>query len=223
MRRIILTASGGPFRDWPLERMRAATPAQAVAHPELVDGRQDLGRFGDADEQGPRADRGASTSSRSAPRRSTIVVHPQSVIHSLVEYVDGSVLAQLGAPDMRVPIAHTPRLARADGDALPAARSGRDRRARLRSAGPGALPGARASPARRWPPAAPSRPSSTPPMRSPSHLSLKAARFPRYRVAGRRGAGPLTTRRRRRRIDEVLEIDREARGVAAALTGKIRA
>ena len=51
--KIILTASGGPFRTASAETIGAATPAQAVAHPELVDGREDLGRFGDADEQGP--------------------------------------------------------------------------------------------------------------------------------------------------------------------------
>ena len=103
--RLILTASGGPFRTWTLDEMRRATPAQAVAHPNWA--------------------MGAKISIDSAtlmnkglelieayhlfplePDAFEIVVHPQSVVHSLVEYVDGSVLAQLGAPDMRIPIAY---------------------------------------------------------------------------------------------------------------------
>jgi 1-deoxy-D-xylulose-5-phosphate reductoisomerase len=103
--RIILTASGGPFRTATAERMRNATPAEAVAHPnwsmgakisvdsatlmnkglELIEAHYLFGLPSD---------------------RIDILVHPQSVIHSLVEYVDGSVLAQLGSPDMRIPIAY---------------------------------------------------------------------------------------------------------------------
>ena len=103
--RIILTASGGPFRTATAERMRDATPAEAVAHPnwnmgakisvdsatlmnkglELIEAHYLFGLPSD---------------------RIDILVHPQSVIHSLVEYVDGSVLAQLGSPDMRIPIAY---------------------------------------------------------------------------------------------------------------------
>ena len=124
-----------------------ATAGRGGRPPELVDGRQDLGRFGDPDEQGPRADRGASTCSRSAPSAIEIVVHPQSVIHSLVEYVDGSVLAQLGAPDMRVPIAHTLAWPERMETPCAAARSGRDRHARLRGARSGALSRRSASPA----------------------------------------------------------------------------
>lgn len=104
--RLILTASGGPFREWGAEAMAAATPEQAVAHPNW--------------------DMGAKISVDSATMMNKgleliearhlfdmpedkidIVVHPQSVIHSMVEYADGSVLAQLGTPDMRTPIAHT--------------------------------------------------------------------------------------------------------------------
>ena len=102
---IILTASGGPFRCFEAERMAAVTPAQAVAHPNW--------------------DMGAKISVNSATMMNKglelieafhlfpveleqieVVVHPQSVIHSLVSYVDGSVLAQLGQPDMRTPIAY---------------------------------------------------------------------------------------------------------------------
>lgn len=104
VRKITLTASGGPFRTFSLDQMRAVTPAQAVAHPNW--------------------DMGAKISVDSATMmnkglelieahhlfpvgldRLDIVVHPQSVIHSMVEYVDRSTLAQLGSPDMRIPIA----------------------------------------------------------------------------------------------------------------------
>ncbi len=105
VQRIILTASGGPFREFTRERMRTVTPEQAVAHPNW--------------------DMGAKISVDSATmmnkglelieafhlfpvpeERIEILVHPQSVVHSLVDYVDGSVLAQLGTPDMRTPIAY---------------------------------------------------------------------------------------------------------------------
>ena len=104
VRWITLTASGGPFRDWTLEQLHAATPAQAVKHPNW--------------------DMGAKISVDSATmmnkglefieayhlfpvglERLRIIVHPQSVVHSMVEYRDGSTLAQLGPSDMRVPIA----------------------------------------------------------------------------------------------------------------------
>ncbi len=103
--RLILTASGGPFRNWSLADMAEATPEQALAHPNW--------------------DMGAKISIDSATMMNKglelieahllfglpaaqveIVVHPQSVIHSMVAYTDGSVLAQLGTPDMRVPITH---------------------------------------------------------------------------------------------------------------------
>ena len=103
--KLVLTASGGPFRSWSRERMAAATPEQAVAHPnwsmgakisvdsatmmnkglELIEAHHLFGVPSD---------------------RLKVVIHPQSVIHSMVEYIDGSVLAQLGSPDMRIPIAH---------------------------------------------------------------------------------------------------------------------
>jgi len=103
--KLILTASGGPFRTWDAPKIGAATPAQAVAHPnwsmgakisvdsatlmnkglELIEAHYLFGLPSD---------------------RIDVVVHPQSVIHSMVEFVDGSVLAQLGSPDMRIPIAY---------------------------------------------------------------------------------------------------------------------
>ena len=106
VRRIILTASGGPFRRRSIDDMESVTPAQAVAHPNWS--------------------MGAKISVDSATLMNKglelieafhlfpldvdafeVVVHPQSVVHSLVEYQDGSVLAQLGSPDMRIPIAYT--------------------------------------------------------------------------------------------------------------------
>jgi 1-deoxy-D-xylulose-5-phosphate reductoisomerase len=104
--RVVLTASGGPFRTWNRDQMAKATPAQAVAHPNW--------------------DMGAKISVDSAtmfnkglelieafhlfpvrPEQLEVVIHPQSVVHSMVAYVDGSVLAQMGTPDMRTPIAYT--------------------------------------------------------------------------------------------------------------------
>ena len=105
VRSITLTASGGPFRDWTMEQLHAATPAQAIRHPNW--------------------DMGAKISVDSATMfnkglelieahhlfpvghdKLRIVIHPQSVVHSMVEYRDGSTLAQLGPSDMRVPIAN---------------------------------------------------------------------------------------------------------------------
>ena len=164
VRRIILTASGGPFRDWPIERMRAATAAEAVAHPNWSMGAKISVDCATLMNKGLELIEAFHLFPVGAEALD-VVVHPQSVIHSLVEYVDGSVLAQLGAPDMRIPIAHTLGLARADGDALPAARSGRDRHARLRGARPGTFPGARPCPPGAGRRAAPSRQSSMPPTR----------------------------------------------------------
>jgi 1-deoxy-D-xylulose-5-phosphate reductoisomerase len=105
VRRIIVTASGGPFRTWPIERMRAATPAQAVAHPNWSMGAKISVDSATLMNKGLELIEAFHLFPVSAEALE-VVVHPQSVIHSLVEYVDGSVLAQLGAPDMRVPIAH---------------------------------------------------------------------------------------------------------------------
>ncbi len=103
VRRIILTASGGPFREWPRERLRAATLADALQHPTWR-----MGRKITVD---------SATLANKALEvieahflfglpydRIEVVVHPQSIVHSLVEFVDGSVLAQLGVPSMELPI-----------------------------------------------------------------------------------------------------------------------
>lgn len=105
VRRILLTGSGGPFRLLPLERLARVTPEEACAHPNW--------------KMGPKISVDSATMMNkglelieacrlfaTGPDRIEIVVHPQSVIHSMVEYNDGSVLAQLGNPDMRTPIAH---------------------------------------------------------------------------------------------------------------------
>jgi 1-deoxy-D-xylulose-5-phosphate reductoisomerase len=105
VRRIVLTASGGPFRAAPLEALDGVTPAQACAHPNWV--------------MGPKISVDSATMMNKGlevieacflfevPAAAIeVVIHPQSIVHSLVEYIDGSLIAQLSNPDMRVPIAH---------------------------------------------------------------------------------------------------------------------
>ena len=104
--RIVLTASGGPFRTASLEEMRRATPAQAVAHPQW-----DMGAKISVD-SATMMNKGLELIEAHhlfpvGEARIDILVHPQSIIHSMVAYADGSVLAQLGTPDMRIPIANT--------------------------------------------------------------------------------------------------------------------
>jgi len=106
VRRIILTASGGPFRDWSVEAMRAVTPAQAVAHPNWSMGAKISVDSATMMNKGLELIEAARLFPV-APERIEIVVHRQSIIHSIVDYADGSMLAQLGPSDMRVPIAHT--------------------------------------------------------------------------------------------------------------------
>ncbi|VXD02443.1 1-deoxy-D-xylulose-5-phosphate reductoisomerase [Sphingomonas sp. 8AM] len=105
VRRIILTASGGPFRDWSLADMAAVTPAQAVAHPNWSMGAKISVDSATMMNKGLELIEAAALFPVDA-ERIEIVIHRQSVIHSLVDYVDGSMLAQLGPSDMRVPIAH---------------------------------------------------------------------------------------------------------------------
>jgi 1-deoxy-D-xylulose-5-phosphate reductoisomerase len=105
VRRIILTASGGPFREKSLAEMRSVTPAEAVAHPNWSMGAKISVDSATLMNKGLELIE-AYHLFPLEPDAFDVVVHPQSVIHSLVEYVDGSVLAQLGSPDMRIPIAH---------------------------------------------------------------------------------------------------------------------
>jgi 1-deoxy-D-xylulose-5-phosphate reductoisomerase len=105
VRRVVLTASGGPFRTWPLEAIRKVTLEQALKHPTWS--------------MGPKVTIDSATLMNKgleliearhlfalAPNELDVVVHAQSVVHGLVEFCDGSVIAQLGSPDMRIPIAH---------------------------------------------------------------------------------------------------------------------
>jgi 1-deoxy-D-xylulose-5-phosphate reductoisomerase len=104
--RLVLTASGGPFREHSLDRMQSATPAEAVAHPKWsmgakisVDSATLMNKGLELIEAHHLFDLPSE--------RIEIVIHPQSLVHSLVEFVDGSMLAQLGSADMRIPIAYT--------------------------------------------------------------------------------------------------------------------
>ena len=104
-RRILLTASGGPFRRTPIADLDTVTPDQAVAHPKW-----DMGRKISVD-SATMMNKGlelieACLLFNMDPDDIQVVIHPQSIIHSMVDYVDGSVLAQMGNPDMRTPIAH---------------------------------------------------------------------------------------------------------------------
>jgi 1-deoxy-D-xylulose-5-phosphate reductoisomerase len=105
VQRVILTASGGPFRTWPINAIRAATPEQALKHPNWS--------------MGPKVTIDSATLMNKGlevieafhlfalrPDEIDVLVHPQSIVHGLVEFRDGSLIAQLGSPDMRIPIAY---------------------------------------------------------------------------------------------------------------------
>jgi len=105
VRRILLTASGGPFRAAPLERLARVTPAEACAHPNWAMGRKI------SVDSATMMNKGLEVIEARwlfdlAAERIEVLIHSQSIVHSLVEFVDGSVIAQLSNPDMRVPIAH---------------------------------------------------------------------------------------------------------------------
>lgn len=105
VRRILLTASGGPFRNSSYAELERVTPAQACAHPNWSMGRKISVDSASMMNKGLELIE-ACWLFNATPDQIQVVIHPQSVIHSMVEYVDGSVLAQLGNPDMRTPIAH---------------------------------------------------------------------------------------------------------------------
>ena len=105
IRKLILTASGGPFRTWPKEKMRAVTPEEALRHPNW--------------EMGSKVTIDSATMMNKGleviearwlfdmnPEHIEVLIHPESIIHSMVEYLDGVIIAQLGVPDMRIPIAY---------------------------------------------------------------------------------------------------------------------
>ena len=105
VRRLWLTASGGPFLRTARELLEKVTPDQACAHPKWVMGRKISVDSATLMNKGLEVIE-ASFLFKASPSQIEVVIHPQSIVHSLVEYVDGSVLAQLGNPDMRTPIAH---------------------------------------------------------------------------------------------------------------------
>ncbi len=105
IRRIILTASGGPFRQWPLEKMRRVTSRDALRHPNW-----DMGAKVTID-SATMMNKGLEVIEARwlfdmPPDQIEVLIHPESIIHSMVEYLDGVVMAQLGVPDMRIPIAY---------------------------------------------------------------------------------------------------------------------
>ena len=105
IRRLLLTGSGGPFRDVPLAQLAEATPDQACAHPNWRMGRKISVDSATMMNKGLEFIE-ACWLLDARPDQIQVVLHPQSIIHSMVEYTDGSVLAQMGQPDMRTPIAH---------------------------------------------------------------------------------------------------------------------
>jgi len=105
IRRILLTASGGPFRECSPEALAGVTPDEACAHPNWVMGRKISVDSATMMNKGLEIIE-ACWLFETTPEHLQVVVHPQSIVHSMVEYEDGSVLAQLGNPDMRTPIAH---------------------------------------------------------------------------------------------------------------------
>jgi 1-deoxy-D-xylulose-5-phosphate reductoisomerase len=105
VRRILLTASGGPFRLTPSHLLAQVTPQAACAHPNWVMGRKISVDSATMMNKGLEVIE-ARWLFNARPERIEVVIHPESVVHSLVEYIDGSVIAQLGHPDMRTPIAH---------------------------------------------------------------------------------------------------------------------
>lgn len=105
VQKLILTASGGPFRQYPIEQLAQVTPAQACAHPNW-----DMGRKISVD-SATMLNKGLEVIEAHwlfgmVAEQIDVLIHPQSIVHSMVQYTDGSVLAQLGNPDMRTPIAH---------------------------------------------------------------------------------------------------------------------
>ncbi len=105
VKKIILSASGGPFRDWTAEQMQSVTPEQACAHPNWSMGNKISVDSASMINKGLECIE-AKWLFDTDMKNIDVLIHPQSIVHSLVQYIDGSVLAQLGNPDMRTPIAH---------------------------------------------------------------------------------------------------------------------
>ena len=141
VKRILLTASGGPFLDTDRARLDRVTPDEACAHPNWVMGRKISVDSATLMNKGLEFIE-ACLLFGVTPQQVEVVIHRESIVHSLVEYVDGSMLAQLGAPDMRTPIAHA--LAWPErvslGCTIPRPHQGRD--PAIRGPGPATIPGA---------------------------------------------------------------------------------
>jgi len=105
IRRLILTASGGPFREWPATEFRHITPAAALAHPNWSMGKKITIDSATLMNKGLEVIEAHWLFAVPAPQID-VHIHPESIVHSMVEYVDGSVIAQLGVPDMKTPIAY---------------------------------------------------------------------------------------------------------------------
>jgi 1-deoxy-D-xylulose-5-phosphate reductoisomerase len=105
VQRVILTASGGPFRSWSIDAIKAATPAQASRHPNWSMGVKITIDSATLMNKGLELIEARHLFALD-PGEIDVLVHPQSIVHGLVEFRDGSMIAQLGAPDMRIPIAH---------------------------------------------------------------------------------------------------------------------
>ena len=223
VKRIILTASGGPFRTWSLEAIKAATPEQALRHPNWSMGPKITIDSASLMNKGLEVIE-AHHLFALKPEEIDVLVHPQSVVHGLVEFRDGSVVAQLGSPDMRIPIAHClawPQ--RIDG---PAARLDLAQVRELTFEAPDlvrfpALGVGAAAFCRR---AGRRRPCSMRPMRSPSaNSSLAASVFRRLRPWSMRrwmrlpGAGCWPNPD----IDAALAVDHNARSLALTLLPEI--
>jgi len=143
VRRVILTASGGPFLRASRAELESASPEAALKHPNWS--------------MGPRISIGSATLMNKAlelielqhlfglgRERIEVVIHPQSLVHSLVEFVDGSVIAQMGPPDMRLPIHYALQPPRPRARSARRLRPGALQAPRFRGAGSGPLPGPRA-------------------------------------------------------------------------------
>ncbi len=218
--RITLTASGGPFRTWSLDAMRTVTPEQAVAHPNWSMGAKISVDSATLMNKGLELIEAYHLFPVEADQLDAIV-HPQSAVHSLVEYRDGSILAQLGPADMRVPIAHT--LAWPVRMATPCERLDLVALGRLEFE----APDLQRFPALALAQAALRKGGATPAVLSAANevavASFLAREIAFLDIAALVGEvlvsydppAPAT-------IEDVLDVDAEARRVAALLTGKYR-
>ena len=198
VRRILLTASGGPFRTRPLAELAAVTADEACAHPNWVMGRKI------SVDSATMMNKGLEMIEAHwlfgvPPERIEVVVHPQSVIHSLVEYVDGSMLAQLGNPDMRTPIAQAL--------AYPGSRGRRGAGARTRAAGRAHVRGPRP----RALPVPRPRHGRAPRRRHRARGAQRGERSRRRRLPRRRASATPTSRPRAPRRSRACRRGRRAR------------